>query len=659
MSMLFFALHLSASAQLQGKIEILPDNTTYQVSVMPSADWAPPLSITNSAQFTLKVPAGGFSLANFQSITGLWSNSVYISAPSENPGFDYLAFKLDAPLSNLTYVSGSEIILFTFENADLCTGPIEIIDNGSDPFMPPNSLSVNIGNQFTIIGAGFGVNAYSGNASIASAPCENVAPLGFTSLAAQNPLPCFDGVTVMTVNISGGKEPYEVVLQNTITGATIVETVNDADGTIDILDIGAGDYEIGIVDFFGTVAQGFATISAPNEIQFDLAMVEATCDGSADGIIAVSNPTGGSVTTDYDYTWSNGNDTEVAQNLDLGWHYVTLTDDNGCEKTDSTEVTTSGSMILTAATIDDVSCAGLADGSAIVDITGDNAPFSIDWANSSANDVAISDLEAGTYYYTVTDATGVCNRTDSVVIESPLELSVSLVAQGPDCNGLGSSFINIDDVQNGTAPYVYALNGNPFSTTPAFQNLQAGESYEITIQDNNGCETTESAIIPNPQGIQVDLGEDMVVELGEPFYLDPVISTTGTMAYQWNTADGIECDTCANPEFLPLSEGYYELVVTDQFGCEGRDDIIIEVDSRRDVYIPNAFSPNGDGLNDNLTVFGGKEIATVARMEVYDRWGNQVFLVDEAFAANDQGMGWDGTFRGQMENHSNFRERLT
>jgi gliding motility-associated-like protein len=76
---------------------------------------------------------------------------------------------------------------------------------------------------------------------------------------------------------------------------------------------------------------------------------------------------------------------------------------------------------------------------------------------------------------------------------------------------------------------------------------------------------------------------------------------------------------------------------------------LLRVDAQHDVYIPNVFSPNADGVNDHFTVYGKTSLKQILRLEVYDRWGNNVFI-KENFDPNEPRQGWDGTFRGELLN---------
>lgn len=175
-SLLFFLMLFalpSVRSQVQFKVELLSDNVTYRVSMLPSVTWAPPLNITSTALVSMKVPTGGFSAANVTSLIPgtFWASNSQYSAPVEAPGFDYISFGLTSiGTDDFTYESGVEVALFTFQNNGTCTGPLEIIEM-DDPFYPPNSLNANVTNQLTTIGSGNGSNAFTGAYETGSANC--------------------------------------------------------------------------------------------------------------------------------------------------------------------------------------------------------------------------------------------------------------------------------------------------------------------------------------------------------------------------------------------------------------------------------------------------------------------------------------------------------
>ncbi|MGK0366795.1 MAG: gliding motility-associated-like protein, partial [Saprospiraceae bacterium] len=89
------------------------------------------------------------------------------------------------------------------------------------------------------------------------------------------------------------------------------------------------------------------------------------------------------------------------------------------------------------------------------------------------------------------------------------------------------------------------------------------------------------------------------------------------------------------------------LTVTSIDDCVDTDSILVTVDKLRRVFIPNAFTPNFDGINDELVIFGGSEVAQVRSFQIYSRWGELVFEQNN-FAPNVISLGWDGTYKGKI-----------
>lgn len=170
--------------QVKFGIELLPDQMTYLVSMQSDTTIAPPFNITSSVQITMRTPHGevpnSFTVGNVTSLQPLtaWDDNVHIIAPPEAPAWDYISFALiSLGTTGLTYDEGVTIPLFTFTNeAEACVGEIELIDNETDPFLPPNSANANIGHSIVVFGAGL-QNAYRGNIEgQGTALCLPVAP---------------------------------------------------------------------------------------------------------------------------------------------------------------------------------------------------------------------------------------------------------------------------------------------------------------------------------------------------------------------------------------------------------------------------------------------------------------------------------------------------
>ena len=161
-----------ANAQIKFKLSLLEDGKTYQVSMLPEVTFKAPLNLTSTGQVTIKVPSKGFAVDQIFNLQAevIWEPNSLTEAPSESPDFDYISFGLVSQgTKNIKYETDVEIPLFAFTNFLECQGEIALIDNLTDPFAPPNSKQVNVGNQLTVLGAQG--DAYIGNTIEDKVPC--------------------------------------------------------------------------------------------------------------------------------------------------------------------------------------------------------------------------------------------------------------------------------------------------------------------------------------------------------------------------------------------------------------------------------------------------------------------------------------------------------
>jgi gliding motility-associated-like protein len=91
----------------------------------------------------------------------------------------------------------------------------------------------------------------------------------------------------------------------------------------------------------------------------------------------------------------------------------------------------------------------------------------------------------------------------------------------------------------------------------------------------------------------------------------------------------------------------YQLIAFDANGCRAEDAVWVYVDRRLEVFIPNAFSPNDDGINDSFRIFGDNKVKIIHSLRIFDRWGGNVFIASNV-APDDSAAGWDGSHRGQL-----------
>lgn len=631
-------------SQVQGLLEQLPDNTI-RFSVVPQTDWTAPQSVTSSAQVTLRATAGELQLSDFQSINGSWVAENPIPAPVEAPAYDYFTFSLSAPLNTLTYQSGNPIPFFSFKNAGGCT-TIEIINTQTDPFMPPNSMNINIGNSFSIVGAGIGQNAYTGNTTSASVSCP---PLGLTVNALQNPVLCSGDHTSINVQALGGNEPYEVGYENLTTGVSGSGTIAGYNGQLDFTNMAAGDYLFTITDGLDSAAQYNYTVTAPAPLQIVLDAFDASCNGSLDGVAFVDNVQGGTVSGDYQYYWETnpGISSATAGFLDPGTYSVTVQDDNGCQTQGSVEVGTFA-VIFPNPHITDSKCYGLDNG--VIDLypVGINPPFTFSWSsNVTTGDFSSAwQLGPGEYSVTITDATGVCYETATYSIEEPPAIEVDYQMDGPACGG-DKAYLHLLGVSNAAEPWTASVTSGTNLGNPKDFEVEAGVIQNLVIEDANGCVHREEFLIPAMDEMFLELGDDQTIKYGEEVQFDPDIYPLDNLAFSWSPSESLSCDDCPNPVARPLESTTYHLHMVDTAGCTVDDMVDIIVRKSRDIYIPTAFSPNNDGVNDVFCPYAGFEVSAIKNIKVFDRWGGLIYEMKETLPPSDPACGWDGKAKGK------------
>jgi gliding motility-associated-like protein len=171
-------------------------------------------------------------------------------------------------------------------------------------------------------------------------------------------------------------------------------------------------------------------------------------------------------------------------------------------------------------------------------------------------------------------------------------------------------------------------------------------TYRVIGFDSAGCFTdTAYASIIVGQLPTVDLGPDKVLSAGTLFPLSSTITNGPITTWDWKPNTNLSCNNCAQPIANIKDDVKYSIKVTNAYGCTASDTINIKVFCEStQVYIPNVFTPDGDGINDILMV-RGKGINTVKSFRIFTRWGELVFERSN-FSPNEKGNGWDGTIRG-------------
>lgn len=351
-----------------------------------------------------------------------------------------------------------------------------------------------------------------------------------------------------------------------------------------------------------------------------------------------------------EYTWQDGSTNNTFTVEDPGTYWV-LVDNQGCIGSDTIEVSYLAEVFLDIDS-SNINCFEDCNGFIDMTISGGNGQLNFEWSTGST-DPDLFDLCAGAYTLTITD--DLCNYVLSTVnITEPLPLIYDIGIIDVPCPGDGSGVIDISTIEGGTPPYQFTLNNGSPTSNPIFNNLDGGD-YELLIIDSNGCTELELINVYEPPAITISAGPDQTIELGESVELDGLVFPSSGQFISWSPGDSLSCTTCIEPIANPSNTTLYTLSVTDSItGCVLTDEVLVRVEKNRNVFIPNVFSPNGDGTNDIFTIYTGNGVRKINKFNVYDRWGALLYSGDNIYPGNHTSFGWDGFFKGKEMNNAVF-----
>ena len=218
-------------------------------------------------------------------------------------------------------------------------------------------------------------------------------------------------------------------------------------------------------------------------------------------------------------------------------------------------------------------------------------------------------------------------------------------ANDPFCDDINTGRIAVDAISGGVPPYQFRLSGSEYEEIGDFSELGAGD-YQLLVRDANNCLTDSTLSIVAPDVIEVFYEQEVEIDLGEQVPLEIFPSHPAAMV-EWIGPEGLSCYDCLDPIVGPLETSSFAVTITSEDDCITTATLNVRVAKERDVYVPNAFSPNTDGINDRFTIYGGPEVASVNYFRVFSRWGELLFEKND-FDPNDPQLGWDGQFNGQL-----------
>ncbi len=262
--------------------------------------------------------------------------------------------------------------------------------------------------------------------------------------------------------------------------------------------------------------------------------------------------------------------------------------------------------------------------------------------NNGQDEKSIKVTQAGTYKVFVNGVNG-CKGSDSIVVKEskPIDFDVQLIP--PSCSGYTDGKIVLKDIIGGLGNYSIKLDKGNFGAAQSFDKLKENV-YKIVVKDTLGCEVDTSVALlnPKPKSIQI-VDSQQTINLGDSTIIELVTSFNDIESIVWTPNKDLEKINTFETWVKPLENTLYKITVKDSTGCIMRDSVMINVKDSINVFVPNVFSPNLDGTNDELKVFPSFGVEKILYFSVYDRWGNQLFEAKD-FTPQDS-KSWDGEYR--------------
>jgi hypothetical protein len=427
-----------------------------------------------------------------------------------------------------------------------------------------------------LVAGNYTVTVTDANLCAATATVALTDPAVLTASIASSSNPKCNGSSDGSATVIAGGGTTEYTYSWTPSGGTNVT----ASG------LSAGNYTVTVTD--ANLCSATATVSLTDPAVLTANISSSTnilCHGSTTGSATV---TAGGGTTAYAYSWSpSGGTNATANGLGAGGYTVTVTDANSCLATATVMLTEPSPLMVISTTKTNASC-GKSNGAASVVISGGVTSYTYAWTPSGGTNSSASNLGAGTYTCTVTDANN-CNISPVVIVKDSTTLAASILSSvnetcNSSCNGKA-----FGKATGGISPYTY--NWSPTGGTNDSATALCAGLYNFSVTDNVGCTASDTIRITQPAVIVITITPTPASCFGTCNGSEAAVVTGGTFpyVYSWNT---VPVQTTANAG--GLCTGTYTVIVTDKNGCTGN--------SNGAVTQPTVLSITGTSLN--ATCFG-------------------------------------------------------
>ncbi len=397
--------------------------------------------------------------------------------------------------------------------------------------------------------------------------------------------------------------------------------------------LAGGNYTIFAEDGRGCLDTFDITLSNLNGPSItNVSVVNTTCQNDNGSIEIVASSTN-SIT--YSLDGLVFQPASVFSNLPSGVYTFFVQDENGCQASDEVEVASVPQAIIDSVTVTSAAC-DENEGSITIYANLAGVTYSLDGINFQPENL-FENVLPGTFEIIIEDTFG-CRDTSSAIIQSGVAVTISNSLVIPTTCGLINGVISIS-ASGGTGEILYFINSGPANSTGLFSDLAAGD-YIFMIRDESGCSDSIHLSVGDSDGLLVNTIEITPSDCGLENGSITVDATGSGQVSATITGVGM----AVNNVFSNLAAGQYQIHFLDQSICQ-LDTTILIPRLGCGIYIPNTFSPNGDGINDLFTISTASDVPiTITKFLIFDRWGNNVYEAYD-FPISTLDKWWDGTFR--------------
>ena len=589
------------------------------------------------------------SVTDFSFISSIGCDSILTVTVEEFPAYGY-AIVLEACTGSTVTFNNTQLppgttIGFNFSTVNGCDSIINVTVVGIQPVFTELEFETCPGTFITYNGQQLPPNTETDFTFTAASGCDSIVTVTVDEAATLFGTDEFDACPGSTITYNG-----QTLASGTVTNVALITAAGcDSIVTVTVNELDTYAMPLGLQACTGSTVTYNGQQLTPNTV------------------------------TDFTFTASNGCDSIVTVTVD---EVLVLTETLDLEACTGNTVTFGGQQLL-AGTVTDFNFISSQGCDSILTVTVNELLPQVGTFQTAActgETIAYNgqQLLAGTVTDVVLTAANGCDSVVTVTVNELVPTTGSVTLQGcegetllyngtiiPPSTSMDFTLVNIAGCDSIVT--VTVLDPIPFVETFETIEVCEGESaiifgqaisdagvYSETYTSISGCDSIHSITLFVANDLVIAFQDNITIGLGETVVLNPLVPSSSSLTYIWTEDPTLSCFDCQHPIASPLDNTTYFLTVVNDQGCNASADVQVLVRKNRDVYIPNSFSPNDDGINDVFMVFSNtKVVANILSFRIFSRWGESLYEYYN-FPPNDPTFGWNGKHREEILNPAVF-----